>query len=300
MRPAPRTTSSSSPTAASAAPSPTTSCRPCGGCSSATPPPEHIVIETSGLALPKPLIKAFNWPEIRTRVTVDGVVAVVDAAAVRDGLFADDPDAVAAQRAGRSGARPREPARGAVRGAARLPPTWSWSTRPTCWPTRDWPEVEARVRAGAARRASAWSAPAMPPCRSRCCSASARRPRAISTAPALAPRRRQRTTSTTTSAASTSACRRSTTSTRFVARLRRAIARHPILRVKGFARGRRQADAPGPAGRRRSRPALFRSRLAQRRGARGPAGGDRRARARPGRGRRRRSPAEPMQPPCTC
>jgi cobalamin biosynthesis protein CobW len=61
-------------------------------------PPEHIVIETSGLALPKPLIKAFNWPEIRTRVTVDGVVAVVDAAAVRDGLFAEDPDAVARQR----------------------------------------------------------------------------------------------------------------------------------------------------------------------------------------------------------
>ncbi len=61
-------------------------------------PPEQIVIETSGLALPKPLIKAFNWPEIRTRVTVDGVVAVVDAAAVRDGLFADDPEALAAQR----------------------------------------------------------------------------------------------------------------------------------------------------------------------------------------------------------
>ncbi len=61
-------------------------------------PPRQIVIETSGLALPKPLIKAFNWPEIRTRVTVDGVIAVVDAAAVRDGLFADDPDALAAQR----------------------------------------------------------------------------------------------------------------------------------------------------------------------------------------------------------
>ena len=56
------------------------------------------MIETSGLALPKPLIKAFNWPEIRTRVTVDGVIAVVDAAAVRDGLFADDPEALAAQR----------------------------------------------------------------------------------------------------------------------------------------------------------------------------------------------------------
>ncbi len=62
-------------------------------------PPEHIVIETSGLALPKPLLKAFGWPSIRTRVTVDGVVAVVDAPAVHAGRFADDPEAVAAQRA---------------------------------------------------------------------------------------------------------------------------------------------------------------------------------------------------------
>ena len=60
--------------------------------------PDHIVIETSGLALPKPLVKAFNWPEVKSRVTVDGVVAVVDAAAVADGRFADDPDAVQAQR----------------------------------------------------------------------------------------------------------------------------------------------------------------------------------------------------------
>ncbi len=64
-----------------------------------TDPPEHIVIETSGLALPKPLLKAFNWPSIRTRVTVDGVVAVVDAPAVAAGRFADDPEAVEAQRA---------------------------------------------------------------------------------------------------------------------------------------------------------------------------------------------------------
>ena len=82
-------------------------------------PPEHIVIETSGLALPKPLIKAFNWPEIRTRVTVDGVVAVVDAAAVRDGLFAEDPEAIAVQRAA-DPALDHESALGrAVRGAAR-------------------------------------------------------------------------------------------------------------------------------------------------------------------------------------
>jgi cobalamin biosynthesis protein CobW len=61
-------------------------------------PPDHIVIETSGLALPKPLVKAFNWPEIRTRVTVDGVIAVIDGAAVADRRFAPDPEAVQAQR----------------------------------------------------------------------------------------------------------------------------------------------------------------------------------------------------------
>ena len=61
-------------------------------------PPEHIVIETSGLALPKPLVKAFTWPEVRSRVTVDGVVAVIDGRAVADGRFADDPAAVQAQR----------------------------------------------------------------------------------------------------------------------------------------------------------------------------------------------------------
>ena len=61
-------------------------------------PPEHIVIETSGLALPKPLIRAFNWPEVRTRVTVDGVIAVVDGPAAAAGRFADNPEAVAQQR----------------------------------------------------------------------------------------------------------------------------------------------------------------------------------------------------------
>ena len=61
-------------------------------------PPDHIVIETSGLALPKPLLQAFAWPEVRSRTTVDGVVAVVDAAAVAAGRFAADPEAVEAAR----------------------------------------------------------------------------------------------------------------------------------------------------------------------------------------------------------
>lgn len=62
-------------------------------------PPEHIIIETSGLALPKPLVKAFHWPDIRTRATVDGVVALIDADAVAAGRFAADEEALAAARA---------------------------------------------------------------------------------------------------------------------------------------------------------------------------------------------------------
>ena len=62
-------------------------------------PPDHIVIETSGLALPQPLVRAFNWSEISTRVTVDGVVTVVDGKAVAEGRFAHDVAAVDAQRA---------------------------------------------------------------------------------------------------------------------------------------------------------------------------------------------------------
>ena len=61
-------------------------------------PPDHIVIETSGLALPQPLVRAFAWPQIRTRVTVDGVVTVVDGPAAAAGQFAHDPSAVEAQR----------------------------------------------------------------------------------------------------------------------------------------------------------------------------------------------------------
>lgn len=60
--------------------------------------PDHIIIETSGLALPQPLVAAFNWPGIKTAVTVDGVITVVDSAAVAAGRFADDHDALDAQR----------------------------------------------------------------------------------------------------------------------------------------------------------------------------------------------------------
>ncbi|MFK7753203.1 MAG: cobalamin biosynthesis protein CobW [Sedimentitalea sp.] len=63
------------------------------------PRPEHILIETSGLALPKPLLKAFDWPDIRSKITVDGVIALADAEAVAAGRFAPNVAAVDAQRA---------------------------------------------------------------------------------------------------------------------------------------------------------------------------------------------------------
>ena len=61
-------------------------------------PPEHILIETSGLALPKPLIKAFDWPSVKSRATVDGVIAVVDSKALAEGKFAHDEVMVQQQR----------------------------------------------------------------------------------------------------------------------------------------------------------------------------------------------------------
>ncbi|MGN6653375.1 cobalamin biosynthesis protein CobW [Trinickia sp.] len=59
---------------------------------------DHVLIETSGLALPKPLVQAFNWPSIRNSFTVDAVVTVVDGPAAASGQFADDPNAVDEQR----------------------------------------------------------------------------------------------------------------------------------------------------------------------------------------------------------
>ena len=59
---------------------------------------DHILIETSGLALPQPLVQAFNWPEIRNACAVDAVLTVVDTPAVAAGHFAADPAAVRAQR----------------------------------------------------------------------------------------------------------------------------------------------------------------------------------------------------------
>ncbi|HEY3597370.1 MAG TPA: cobalamin biosynthesis protein CobW [Paraburkholderia sp.] len=59
---------------------------------------DHVLIETSGLALPKPLVQAFNWPVIKNSFTVDAVVTVVDGPAVASGQFAENPAAVDALR----------------------------------------------------------------------------------------------------------------------------------------------------------------------------------------------------------
>jgi cobalamin biosynthesis protein CobW len=59
---------------------------------------DGIVVETSGLALPEPLIAAFSWPEIRTRTRVNGVVAVVDGEALAAGHVVANPEALEAQR----------------------------------------------------------------------------------------------------------------------------------------------------------------------------------------------------------
>ncbi|MGP9645016.1 MULTISPECIES: cobalamin biosynthesis protein CobW [unclassified Halomonas] len=59
---------------------------------------DHILIETSGLALPKPLVQAFNWPEVRQHCTVDAIITVIDGPAVAAGRFANDEEKVAAQR----------------------------------------------------------------------------------------------------------------------------------------------------------------------------------------------------------
>ena len=59
---------------------------------------DGIVVETSGLALPEPLVEAFGWPEIRSRVRVHAVVTVVDGEALAAGHVVGDGAAVEAQR----------------------------------------------------------------------------------------------------------------------------------------------------------------------------------------------------------
>ena len=59
---------------------------------------DGIVVETSGLALPTPLLQAFAWPAIRSRVHVNGVVTLVDGEALSAGSPVTDPEALERQR----------------------------------------------------------------------------------------------------------------------------------------------------------------------------------------------------------
>ena len=59
---------------------------------------DGIVVETSGLALPRPLLQALAWPEVRSRVVINGVITVVDGEALAAGSPVGDPDALERQR----------------------------------------------------------------------------------------------------------------------------------------------------------------------------------------------------------
>ena len=182
------------------------------------PPVEHIVIETSGLALPKPLVQAFHWPAIKSRVTVDGVVAVVDGAALADGRVAADLDALS-----RAARRPTPRSTTTIRSRrcsrTRSPaPTSSCSTSATCSTrpasARRWPRSQGALpravqdrhrgrRQGRSRRR---------------CSASASAPRTTS----RTARRITTTSSSTTTTISTASswrCRRSAIPRRLAQRL---------------------------------------------------------------------------------
>ena len=58
---------------------------------------DHIVIETSGLSMPKPLVKAVNWPDLKPHITIDAVITVVDAVGLATGEICDR-ERVQAQR----------------------------------------------------------------------------------------------------------------------------------------------------------------------------------------------------------
>jgi len=51
---------------------------------------DAIIIETSGLALPIPLLKALNWPEIRTSIYLDFVISMVNGDSMINGSPIND------------------------------------------------------------------------------------------------------------------------------------------------------------------------------------------------------------------
>ncbi len=61
------------------------------------PPIESIIIETSGLALPIPLIQALNWPEIRSSIYLDVVVGIVNGESMLNGSPINDLNKITKQ-----------------------------------------------------------------------------------------------------------------------------------------------------------------------------------------------------------
>ncbi len=59
---------------------------------------DGIVVETSGLALPRPLLLALDWPAVRTRLILNGVVTLVDGEAIFEGSPVGNPEALQQQR----------------------------------------------------------------------------------------------------------------------------------------------------------------------------------------------------------
>ena len=154
------------------------------------PPPDHIVIETSGLALPQPLVQAFNWPSVRHRVTVDGVVTVVDAVAVSEGRFAPEAESRSPTRRGCMTTRSRSCSR-------------TSSAAPTSCGEQGGP-CRARTPSPGSRRS--WRATRAPGCRHSGARATACRPRSCSGC-----RRRRRPTSGVARATMSSRAKSTTT-----------------------------------------------------------------------------------------
>ena len=227
------------------------------------PAPDHIVIETSGLALPKPLVAAFNWPEVRSRLTVDGVLVVADAeprCSPAASPTTPTPSRPSAPPTPRSTTRPRSRSCSRSSSAAA---TWCWSTRPIRSTPRERRRGRGRdPRRAAPRRAAGLDQPR--PDRPRRGAGPGRRlPRTTSP---TAPRTMTaaRSTATTSSRASSLPVPPLADPSRWCDRLRAAIRGHDILRVKGFLAVTGQADAPRRAGGRRAHRPLLRPTLARR------------------------------------
>jgi len=61
------------------------------------PPIESIIIETSGLALPIPLIQALNWPEIRSSIYLEVVVGILNGESMLNGSPINDLNKITKQ-----------------------------------------------------------------------------------------------------------------------------------------------------------------------------------------------------------